>query len=142
MKRMDEADIWNKRLLTVDPENKEAYYTLGVIAWTNAYKPVMEARTELGMKPDEPGPLKAEEIRRELSARHQTVLQDGLDNLKQALDIDPEYDDAMAYVNLLWRLKADLEDSAEKHSADIAEADKWFQKCLETRKTKASRKPQ
>ena len=39
------------------------------------------------------------------------MIDEGIKNLDKALQIDPEYDDAMAYENLLYRQKADLEDS-------------------------------
>ena len=56
-----------------------------------------------------------------------------------ALDIDPNYDDAMAYMNLLIREKADLDDTPEQYKADIDSADKWVQKSLDTRKAKAKK---
>jgi hypothetical protein len=70
-----------------------------------------------------------------------SVLQDGLDYLDRALAIDAEYDDAMAYFNLLYRAKADLENSPQGYRDDVAKADVWFQKVIDTRKTKAGRKP-
>ena len=33
--------------------------------------------------------------------------------LQKAIDIDPEYDDAMTYLNLLLRKKADSQDSVD-----------------------------
>jgi hypothetical protein len=47
----------------------------------------------------------------------------------------------MAYMNLLLREKADLEDSSVAYKKDTDEADNWIQKSLETRKIKAERKP-
>jgi len=47
----------------------------------------------------------------------------------------------MAYENLLYRQKADLEDSAEAYKADIDKANEYFQKTIDTRKIKAERKP-
>jgi len=140
-KKLDEAQTWYKRLVIVNPKNKEAFYTLGIIAWTRAFQPIGEARQKLGMKPDDPAPLKDADVRQEVRAKYLTVIQDGMDNLDQALALDAEYDDAMAYINLLWRLKADLEDSTEEARADTAKANEWFMKVVETRKAKASRTP-
>ena len=47
----------------------------------------------------------------------------------------------MAYLNLLHRAKADLENSPQGYRDDVAKADVWFQKIIDTRKTKAGRKP-
>jgi tetratricopeptide (TPR) repeat protein len=139
-KKLDEATTWYKKLVLVKPDNKEAFYTLGVIAWTRSYEPIRKARQNLGMKPDDPGPIKDDEVRRELRVNYLPVLEEGLDGLDRALAIDGEYDDAMAYLNLLYRAKADLEDSPQDYRDDVAKADEWFRKVLETRKAKAERK--
>jgi Tfp pilus assembly protein PilF len=140
-KKFDEAREWNQKLVAVDPNNKEAHYTLGVIAWTRAFQSDAEARAKLGMKPEDPGPLKDKKVREELKAKNWAMIEDGMQNLTKALEIDKEYDDAMAYVNLLYRQKADLEDTSEAYKADIAMADDFVQKTLETKKTKAARAP-
>ena len=140
-KKLDEAKQWYERLVTVNPKNKEAYYTLGVIAWTKTFAPRMEARAKMGMRPEDPGPLKDKKVRAELAAKNLPVVEDGLKSLDKALQIDPEYDDAMAYENLLYREKADLEDSPAAYTEDTKKADEFVQKSLETRKIKAERKP-
>ena len=139
MKRFDGAETWYKRLIAVDPRNKEAHYTLGVIAWTRTFEQIQAARQASGMKPDDPGPIRSDDARDELRAKVLPALQNGLDDLNQALAIDPEYDDAMAYMCLLLRAKADLEESADDYKDDVAKADAWAQKAIETRKIKASR---
>src|SRR5262249_29800233 len=62
------------------------------------------------------------------------LVEEGLAKLDQALAIDPDYEDAMAYENLLFREKAKLAaDPAEKQRL-TALADEWFDRVLETRK--------
>ncbi|PYV65605.1 MAG: hypothetical protein DMG95_01240, partial [Acidobacteria bacterium] len=71
------------------------------------------------------------------------VIQDGLDNLNKALQLRPDYDDAMAYVNLLYREKADREcDMPEQRVADVKAADEWVDKTLEVKKAKATKQQQ
>jgi len=140
-KKLDDAKQWYEKLVSVNPKNKEAYYTLGVIAWTKTFAPRMEARAKLGMKPEDPGPIKDKKVREELVAKNLPIAEEGIKDLQTALQIDPEYDDAMAYMNLLLREKADLEDSAAAYKTDTDQADNWVQKSLETRKIKAERKP-
>src|SRR5262249_1328838 len=53
--KYDEAASWYKRLIDVDPQNKEAYYSLGVIAWGKWYPALMTARNNLRMRPEDPG---------------------------------------------------------------------------------------
>jgi hypothetical protein len=45
----------------------------------------------------------------------------------------------MSYLNLLLRSKAALEDTPEQAKADIAKANEWFNKSLETKRIKATR---
>jgi len=139
LQQLDEAKKWYTKLSEVDPNNKEAFYSLGVITWAKWYPELMSARAKLGMKPEDPGPIKDNKLREELKAKWGPVVEEGIGNLKHALQIDPEYDDAMAYVNLLTRERADLADSKEAYTKDVQEADNWVQKALETKKLKAER---
>lgn len=134
--KLDDAMDWYKRLAAVDPTNKEAPYSMGVIAWAKWYPALMAARTKLKMRPQDPGPLPAP-FREELKAQYGSLIDEGIANLDRALALDPKYDDAMAYLNLLIRERADLLDTKEEYKADVATADAWVQKNLDTKKAKA-----
>ncbi len=140
-KKFDESEAWYKKLVEADPKNREGYYTLGVIAWTKTFQKRMEARAKLGMQPDDPGPLKDKKVREQIREQNWPVIEAGLAQLNLALGVDPEYDDAMAYINLLLRERADLQDTSEAYKKDSEEADGWIQKTLETKKIKALRAP-
>lgn len=73
-----------ERRTDIEPENKEAWYTVGVVCWERSYKG---------------GPVVSSEERGQ-------VIDRGLAALDRALQIDPEYFDALAYTNLLWREKS------------------------------------
>ncbi len=139
--KLDEAAGWYKKLIEADPKNKEAYYSLGVIVWAKWYPALMTARAELRMKPEDPGPIKDKKVKEELKAKYSAMVDDGIANLQKALDIDKEYDDAMAYMNLLIRERADLLDSPDEYKKQIEVADAWVQKNLDTKKMKAARTP-
>ncbi len=141
LKKFDEAREWHLKTIEADPKNKTAYYSLGVIDWGKWYPALMAARAKLGMKPEDPGPLKDKKVRDELKEKYGPIIQDGIDNLQKALQIDPEYDEAMAYMNLLYRERADLADTPQQHEQDIKTADNWVQKTMDTKKLKASRQP-
>lgn len=140
-KKWDDAEQWYKKATELNPKNKEGFYTLGVIAWTRWYRPWAEARAKLGMKPEDPGPIKDKKVREELKTQFLPVIGAGLDSLQKALEIDKEYDDAMAYINLLIRERADLDDSADEYKKDVETADNWVQKAMQMKKIKAERKP-
>ena len=147
MKDLPKAQDWEKKVIGIDPKNKEAYYTLGVIAWTQFVPADREARASMEMSPESPGPLKSikaakgkTDPKADLKAKYWQSLTDGIEAEKKALDVDPEYENAMAYMNLLIRFRADLLDSKEEYQAAVKEADGWVQKNLETTKAKAKRK--
>jgi len=135
--RLDEAMDWYKRLAVVSPTDKEAPYSMGVIAWAKWYPPYMTARANAQMKPPDPGPLPPAQ-RETLKAQYSGLLDEGVANLKQALLIDPNYSDAMAYLNLLIRERADLRDTKAEYTADVAVADEWVQKALAAKKSQTA----
>jgi tetratricopeptide (TPR) repeat protein len=133
------AKEWYAKLLQVDPQNSKAHYSLGVIAWADWYPALKEARNKLGMKDEDLMPLKDKAVRTELKNRYSATIEEGLSNLNKAITIDPEYDDAMAYINLLTREKADLAEDAAEYKKLTEEADGWVAKALEARKIKAKK---
>ena len=136
---LEEAQKWNLKRVEVDPKDSEAYYSLGVIAWAEAYPNIQMERVKLNMKPDDPGPIKNEKVRDEMKQKYGKTVEDGLSSLQKAIDLDKENDDAMTYLNLLLRKKADFEDTPEAAKADIAKAEDWANKSLDIKKVKATR---
>lgn len=139
LKKLDEAKEWYLKLIAADAQNKEGFYSLAVIDWVKWYAAWMKSRADLGMKPEEPGPIKDKKIKADLKDQYSAVIEDGIKNLQKALDIDPNYDDAMAYMNLLIRERADLDESPDQYKKDIETADGWVQKALDTKKMKAAK---
>lgn len=132
----DEAADWTRKVIEIDPQDKQAYYTIGVIAWAKFYPELMQTRSRLGMRPETPGPLPDFNARQDLQGRFGAVIDEGIANLKHALEIDPEYDDAMAYLNLLIRERADLRDTPEEYKSDVAIADEFVNKALAIKRGK------
>ena len=59
---------------------------------------------------------------------------------EKSLQLRPDYDDAMAYMNLMFREKADLNCSEpDARKADIKTADDWVDKSLATKKAKSEK---
>jgi tetratricopeptide (TPR) repeat protein len=136
---LEEAKKWNRRRIEVDPKDAEAYYYLGVIDWAQAFTPLQTARVDMHMKPDDPGPLKDPKVRDAMREKYSPIIEDGLSNLKKCLQYDKENEDAMTYMNLLLRKKADIADTKDDAKALIAQAEDWANKSLDTKKMKASR---
>jgi Tfp pilus assembly protein PilF len=140
-KKLDESRDWYKKLIENNPNDKTGYYTIGVIAWTKTFKPRMTARAELGMKPEDPGPIKDKKAREQLKAQNMPSIEEGMQALEKAVALDKEYEDAMTYLNLLYRERADLSDTAEGYKKDTADADMWLDRTMATKRLKASRMP-
>ena len=139
-KKWDEAQQWYEKLIAVEPQNADAYYSLGFIAWSRWYPEYGKARAALGMKQEDPGPIKDKKVKEELKQKFLPIIDGGMQALDKALQINPEYDDAMAYQNLLVRERADLADNKEEYEKQTKVADDWVQKALATKKLKAEKK--
>ena len=137
MKEFDQALEWYGKLLAMDPNNLQALYVKGVIAWTQIYQPRLEVRAALGMRPEDPGPIKDNEARIELAETNLPIIEYGMKSLETAIKIDPDYDDAMAYLNLLYRERADISETKKEYDEYSEKADDWVQRALDTKKRKA-----
>jgi Tfp pilus assembly protein PilF len=139
-KRFDEARSWYDKLTTVDPKNAIGYYSKAFIDWSEWYPADGKARIDTGMKLEDPGPIKDKKVKEELKTKYSAIIDDGLKNLDMALQVDPEYDDAMAYENLLVRERADLADTKEEYEQQIKIANDWVDKAMAVKKVKTERK--
>jgi tetratricopeptide (TPR) repeat protein len=138
MKKFDQAKEYNRKAIQLDPNDPEAYYSIGVIDYWGLFTPLQEERAKQGLKPDEP--LKDKKLCAKLRDRDNPILQEGVDSLNKAMQFRQDYDDAMAYMNLLYRQKADREcDQPEQAAQDRNEADQWLDKAMAARKAKAER---
>ena len=141
-KKWDEAQAWYEKLVAANPADSKAWYSLGFIAWARWYPAVSQARVALGMKLDDPGPLPAGPVKEDLKTRYNGILEGGLRALQQGLLIDPKFDDAMAYMNLLIRERADLRDTPEEYQRDISVANDWVDKAMQVKRAKAADRTQ
>ncbi len=137
-KKFTQAQEYYKKIADMDPNDPETYYSLAVIDWMQAYQPDQKARIELGLKPtDELKDKKACDQLKEANAKE---VEDGIQNLQKALQLRPDYDDAMAYLNLMYRQRAEYEcDDADARKADLKTADDWVDKTMATKKAKAEK---
>jgi tetratricopeptide (TPR) repeat protein len=145
MKKFDEAKKYYRMASDVDPNDPEPYYSVGVIDWTASYQPRMEERAKLGMKPEEnlnPKNKDQKKVCEELKQKNMPAISEGIDTLNKAIQLRPDYDDAMAYMNLMYREKADVEcDDLAARAEDLKTADSWVDKTLATKKAKAEKQP-
>jgi tetratricopeptide (TPR) repeat protein len=146
MKKFDDAKKYYRLASDVDPNDAEPYYSVGVIDWTASYQPRMEERAKLGLKPEQnlnPKSKDEKKVCDELKAKNMGVIQEGIDSLNKALQLRSDYDDAMAYMNLMYREKADVEcDDLSARAEDLKTADHWVDETLRVKKEKADKAAQ
>jgi tetratricopeptide (TPR) repeat protein len=133
----DDARLWYGKLADAEPKSAEAYYMLGVIGWAETNVQITQARDGLGMQPGDRGPLKDPAVREETRKQNWDRIAKAIEDLNRALRTDPAYDDAMAYLNLLYRERADLQGEVA-YRADIATADLWKDKAVALKQKKIS----
>jgi tetratricopeptide (TPR) repeat protein len=145
MKKFDLAKKYYRMAGEMDPNDPEPYYSVGVIDWTASYQPRMEERAKLGMKPEENLNPKNKDQRKtcdSLKVKNMPSIQEGIESLNKAIQLRPDYDDAMAYLNLMYREKADVEcDDLNARQEDLKTADHWVDQTLITKKAKAEKQP-
>jgi tetratricopeptide (TPR) repeat protein len=142
VKRLDEAKVWQKKVLAEDPKDPEAAYTVGVLDWTQAHKNTLAALAAAGINDDGEGNAKApKKIMDPLKESNGPLVEEALQYLTQAVDNRPNYDDAMVYLNLVYRSKADVDWGSEAaRKEDVAKAEEWRTKAMGTRKANEAKK--
>ena len=98
-----------------EPNNPEAFYTISTFYWDKAFR---DNRLKENEKKD--------------------FVTKGIQAVDHALQIKPDYAEALVYKGLLLRLQANLEKDPAKQQALIKEADQLRDKAQELRKQKAS----
>jgi tetratricopeptide (TPR) repeat protein len=138
MKDFDNAKAFERRRQDLDPNNPEPYYWIGVIDYLHCLKNQAAARNSDAKlaTPDKNGDLPPlpEKLRTDLNQKNATAVKEGMDALNKAIELKPNYDEAMAYLNLLYRQKADMEPDSAARASDIKNANDWLAKALDARK--------
>ena len=143
MKDWDKSREYYKNAIKIDPNDPELYYSLGVISWTQAYKDAAELKAKSNMKVDDA--LKGKNDQKscdELRSKDGAVVDEGIQMLQTAVDKRQDYDDAMVYLNLLYRRKAydfSCDDPAAAASL-VKTANDWSDRAMAARKKKAEEK--
>jgi tetratricopeptide (TPR) repeat protein len=99
----------------IEPNNPEAYYTISTYYWDKAYR----------------------DFRLKEPEKRAFVLK-GIEQIDKALQLKPDYMEALTYKNLLLRLQANLEKDQATQSALLKEADKLRDQALALQKKQAA----
>jgi tetratricopeptide (TPR) repeat protein len=136
LKNFDQAKESYQKAIAADPNDPELFYSVGVVDWMMAYRDIAAEKKKLSAKAQDSLFLSAGCA----DARAATLanVNDGLAMLTKAISLREDYDDAMAYLNLLYRLRADVDcGNQEAHAADLKKANEWTDMAMAARKKKA-----
>lgn len=144
IKKLDDAKDWQKKVLAADPKDAEAAYTIGVIDWTKAHENALKALQPAGLNDDGEGNVKApKKVLQQIKDENEPLVTEGLQYLNQAVADRANYDDAMTYLNLMYRRKADVDyQDPAAVKADVQAAKDWTTKAMGTRKANEEKKNQ
>ncbi len=141
-KLFEESKTYHQKHIQLKPEDPEPYYWIGVIDWTLAFRANGEIRKDYNeknirkqIKDTDPLPAAA---RADYVSKYGSLIDEGITDLQKAIQLRPDYDDAMAYLNLLYRRKADTVESASERADYQKQADDLVDKVKEVKQKRAS----
>ena len=131
-----QAKEWQEKVMQADAKDPDAPYTIGVIDWKDAYKNAVKVLAQTNLQDNGQGNTKMDKKQcSQIKDQNTQDVTEGLQYLHKAVDLRPSYDDAMSYLNLMYRRKADIDcGDASAVKDDIAQADQWRDKAMGTRK--------
>src|SRR5262249_32323953 len=134
-KKFEESKSFHQKHIDLKPTDPEPYYWIGVIDWTLAFRANGEVRAEynknnLKKQVKDTDPLPAA-VRGDYTSKFGAMVDEGIADLQKAIQLRPDYDDAMAYLNLLYRRKADMVESADERASLQKQADDLIDKVKE-----------
>ena len=145
-KGFEDSKTYHERHIQIKPEDPEPYYWLGVIDWTLAYRGSGELRLDynknnIKKQVKDTDPLPAS-VRTEYAAKYGPLVEEGITDLQKAISLRPDYDDAMAYLSLLYRRKADMVESADERASLEKQADDLLDKIKEIKQKRLEQQQQ
>lgn len=129
--QLDEVQVLYLKANSLEPRNVEALYRLGVVSWMKVFPAVVAARRHTAMDPETPGPIRNRSERAVLNAKYRADLNYAIATLEQAVAIDPSRNDAMAYLHMAYRARADFKDTRSEWDEDQGTADSWREKAYD-----------
>lgn len=130
-KRLEESKAYHEMHIRIRPEDPEPYFWVGVIDWSVAYRANKDLRTEYNgktesaLKVSDPLPP---ELSEKFAQDYRATVDEGISALEKATKLRLDYADAMAYLNLLYRQRADMEESPAARDEDLQAADDLLEK--------------
>ncbi len=144
--KFEESKKYHEMHIQLKPEDAEPHYWIGVIDWTLAFRTNAELRAaynkdHINKQIKDTDALPAA-VRNDYVSKDGQLVEEGISELQKAIQIRPDYDDAMAYLNLLYRRKADMVESNDERASLQKQADDLLEKIKEIKQKRAEQPQQ
>jgi len=144
--KLNESKSYHQKHMQLSPNDPEPYYWVGVINWTMVFRGNRDMRDDYNHNPKTKKQIKENDpmpapLATEFSSKYGSLVDEGMTSIKKAMDLRPDYDDAMAYLNLLYRQKADMETDSAARDADLQAANDLVDKVKAIKQKKANIQP-
>jgi len=144
---MKDSRDYHRQHIKIKPDDPDPYYWVGEIDWELSYKADNQARLDYNkdmpakkqIKPEDPLPDK---IRQPFAAAYGVDVDEGITALKKAIELRPDFDDAMGMLNLLYRQKADMTENPQDRQKLLEDADALIDKIKEIKQRRANQPAQ
>jgi tetratricopeptide (TPR) repeat protein len=144
MRQFEKAKDYQQHWMQVEPTNPVPYYWIGVLDWAICFPRTQQVRKDLKIEfpkdPKDPGSLPPipEKARAQLEQQNGALVKEGVEVLEKAIQLKPNDFDTMAYLNLMYRQKADLEADPKDRQSDLKTAEDWVNKAVAVKKQTGS----
>jgi len=142
--RYEESKKYHQKHIAMQPQDPEPYYWVGVIDWTLARRANDEMRQGYNVgqpakkQIKDPDPL-PDKLRTQFTEQNGAMVDEATQMLDKAIQLRPDYADAIAYKSLVLRMKADQAESTQRASLE-KEADDLLDKVKAIKQKEAAEK--
>jgi tetratricopeptide (TPR) repeat protein len=141
---LKEAKTYHEKHIQIQPDAAQPHYWVGVIDWTLAFHANRDMRTDYNSHVKRlkdaitfTDPLPPN-LRDQFASQYGSVVDEGIQQVQKAIQLRPDYADAMAYLNLLYRQKADMVTSSDERADLLKQADQLVNEVKEIQQKEAA----
>lgn len=126
---LQQAKKYHEMHMQIKPDAPTPYYWVGVIDWNIAFDANKDLRAQYnthlkrGQKPIRFTDPLPPNLQKQFAAKYSQTIEEGITDLKKAIQLKPDYADAMSYLNLMYRQKADTVSSKQERASLLKQAD-------------------
>jgi tetratricopeptide (TPR) repeat protein len=136
LNEFDEAKEAYAKAIGLNPADPELLYAAAVANWSNANGGIAAEKAKLDAETEYS--LIVSEGCSDVRTRFLPEIDSGIAMLNKAISLRKDYIDAMTYMDMLYRLRAELECGSKKNfKADIKQSNEWADRAAAARKKQA-----